>query len=89
MRGIVRNPIVSGPVFEPVINRAARDIDGLTITRKQHNDFVTEVDQACEQAIIDTLLIAYPDHGIYRSSLHIGVKTHGSICKRGHNTKLI
>ena len=47
-----------------VINRAAFDIDRIAITEKQHNDFVTDVDQAAEQAIIETLLKAYPGHAI-------------------------
>ncbi|MES3022162.1 MAG: inositol monophosphatase family protein [Pseudomonadota bacterium] len=47
-----------------VIQRASFDIDRVTITEKQHNDFVTDVDQAAEQAIIETLLKAYPDHAI-------------------------
>lgn len=47
-----------------VINRASFDIDRVTVTEKQHNDFVTDIDQAAEQAIIETLLKAYPDHAI-------------------------
>jgi len=47
-----------------IINRAALDVEALRVARKQANDFVTEVDQAAEQAIIETLLGAYPDHGI-------------------------
>ncbi|PWF48521.1 inositol monophosphatase family protein [Massilia glaciei] len=47
-----------------VIQRASFDIDRVTITEKQHNDFVTDVDQAAEQAIIETLLKAYPDHAV-------------------------
>jgi myo-inositol-1(or 4)-monophosphatase len=47
-----------------IINRAARDVDVLAVTRKRHNDFVTEVDKAAELAIIDTLQRAYPDHAI-------------------------
>jgi myo-inositol-1(or 4)-monophosphatase len=47
-----------------IINRAARDIDVLSVTRKRHNDFVTEVDKAAEQAIIEILHRAYPDHAI-------------------------
>jgi myo-inositol-1(or 4)-monophosphatase len=47
-----------------VINRASFDVDRITVTEKQHNDFVTDVDQAAEQAIIETLLKAYPDHAI-------------------------
>lgn len=47
-----------------VINRASFDIDRIVVSEKQHNDFVTDVDQAAEQAIIETLLKAYPDHAI-------------------------
>jgi len=47
-----------------IINRAARDLDGLTVTAKHHNDFVTEVDKAAEAAVIETLRKAYPDHAI-------------------------
>ncbi len=47
-----------------IINRASFDIDRLQVTEKKHNDFVTEVDQAAEQAIIDVLTNAYPDHAI-------------------------
>jgi myo-inositol-1(or 4)-monophosphatase len=47
-----------------IINRASVDLDQLQIARKQRNDFVTEVDHASEQAIIETLLGAYPDHAI-------------------------
>ncbi len=48
-----------------IINRAALDIESVRISQKQVNDFVTEVDHAAEQAIIDTLLGAYPDHAIW------------------------
>ena len=47
-----------------IINRAALDVEAVRISQKQANDFVTEVDHASEQAIIATLLTAYPDHGI-------------------------
>jgi myo-inositol-1(or 4)-monophosphatase len=47
-----------------IINRAALDVESVRISQKQVNDFVTEVDQAAEQAIIETLLGAYPGHGI-------------------------
>lgn len=47
-----------------IINRASFDVDRLQVTEKKHNDFVTEVDQAAEQAIIDVLKNAYPDHAI-------------------------
>jgi myo-inositol-1(or 4)-monophosphatase len=47
-----------------VIQRGARDLDRLTITSKGPKDFVSEVDRAAEAAIVETLLDAYPDHGI-------------------------
>ena len=47
-----------------IINRAALDIESVRVSKKQSNDFVTEVDQAAEKAIIETLLTAYPQHGI-------------------------
>jgi myo-inositol-1(or 4)-monophosphatase len=47
-----------------IINRAAQDVDALTVSTKRHNDFVTEVDQAAEQAVIQILLKAFPDHAI-------------------------
>jgi myo-inositol-1(or 4)-monophosphatase len=47
-----------------IINRAALDVESVRISQKQVNDFVTEVDHASEQAIIETLLAAYPGHGI-------------------------
>ena len=47
-----------------IINRAALDVEAVRISQKQVNDFVTEVDHASEQTIIETLLTAYPGHGI-------------------------
>lgn len=47
-----------------IINRAALDIESVRVSQKKANDFVTEVDHAAEAAIIETLLTAYPGHGI-------------------------
>jgi myo-inositol-1(or 4)-monophosphatase len=47
-----------------IINRAALDVEAVRVSQKQVNDFVTEIDQASERIIIETLLTAYPDHGI-------------------------
>ncbi len=46
-----------------IINFAGRDLGQLKVQTKTFNDFVSEVDRAAEQAIIDTLKEAYPDHG--------------------------
>ncbi len=48
-----------------IINRAAIDVEAVRISQKQVNDFVTEVDHAAEKIIIETLLTAYPGHGIW------------------------
>ena len=45
-----------------IINRASFDLDRIKVDEKSPNDFVTEVDRAAEQAIIDVLKQAYPDH---------------------------
>jgi len=47
-----------------IINRASFDLDRVKVTEKGHKDYVTEVDQAAEQAIIDVLIGAYPDHAV-------------------------
>jgi myo-inositol-1(or 4)-monophosphatase len=57
-----------------IINRAALDVEAVRISQKQVNDFVTEVDHASEDVIINTLLTAYPDHGIWAEE---SGKTHG------------
>ena len=46
-----------------IINRASLDGGALNVRSKRANDFVTQVDQAAEQVIIDTVRKAYPDHG--------------------------
>lgn len=47
-----------------IISRASLDIDAVQVSKKQANDYVTEVDQQAEEIIIQTLLTAYPQHGI-------------------------
>ncbi len=46
------------------IARQVGNIPNLTIESKSSNDFVSEVDRQAEARIIDTLLKAYPNHGI-------------------------
>ncbi len=58
-----------------IINRAALDVESVRISQKQVNDFVTEVDHASEAIIIETLLTAYPSHGIWAEE---SGKTHGA-----------
>ncbi len=47
-----------------LIYRSTDKIDHLTVTKKSHADFVSEVDRAAEQVIMETLLEAYPSHAI-------------------------
>ncbi|MFN7085274.1 MAG: inositol monophosphatase family protein [Burkholderiales bacterium] len=47
-----------------IINRATRNLDIVSVREKAVNDYVSEVDHEAEQAIIRTLLDAYPDHSI-------------------------
>jgi myo-inositol-1(or 4)-monophosphatase len=58
-----------------LINRASLDLDLIKVNTKSPNDFVTEVDQAAEQAIIEVLLTAYPGHGILAEE---SGRTHGA-----------
>jgi len=45
-----------------IINRAVLE-GAIEVRAKNRNDFVTQVDQAAEQAIIDVIRRAYPEHG--------------------------
>ncbi len=47
-----------------VIARYANRLDELTVTSKEQNDFVSEVDREAEAQIIKVLRKAYPDHAI-------------------------
>ena len=47
-----------------IILRYHNQIDLLTVENKAANDFVSEVDKAAEDAIIDELKYAFPDHCI-------------------------
>ena len=47
-----------------IIARSCDQVDTLIVRHKAENDFVSEIDQRAEQAIINTLLKAYPDHAI-------------------------
>jgi myo-inositol-1(or 4)-monophosphatase len=46
-----------------VINRAALGGAPLNVRSKRANDFVTQIDEAAEEAVIDTVRKAYPEHG--------------------------
>jgi len=59
-----------------IINRASLDVDKVQVEQKGVNDFVTEVDKHAEAVIVDTILQAYPGHGILaeESGRELGAK---------------
>jgi myo-inositol-1(or 4)-monophosphatase len=56
-----------------IITRASDDLDKIQVTRKDRNDFVTEVDQASERAIIDILFESFPHHCVLGEEFGITV----------------
>jgi myo-inositol-1(or 4)-monophosphatase len=46
-----------------IITRSLHRLEGLEVTSKEHNDFVTEVDRAAEREIVTMLHKSYPAHG--------------------------
>lgn len=56
-----------------IINRGSLDLERLQVVRKGPKDYVTEVDRAAEEAVIDILRTAYPDHGFLgeESGVHV------------------
>ena len=59
-----------------IINRASLDVDKVQVEQKGVNDFVTEVDKHAEAVIVETILQAYPGHGILaeESGRELGAK---------------
>ena len=47
-----------------IMVRAMDRLDELKIEEKARNDFVSNIDRQCEEAIVDVLHNAYPEHGI-------------------------
>ncbi len=47
-----------------IINQASQNLDALTVSKKSHSDYVSEVDGMAEEAIIKVLSTAYPEHAI-------------------------
>ena len=64
MHPMLNTAVKTAPKARAIINRAANDIDRLTIQSKRPRDYVSEVDRIAEQTIIEILLDAYPNHGI-------------------------
>ncbi len=63
MHPMLINAVKAARKAGTIINRAAQDVSAIKVMNKTFNDFVSEVDHASEQAIIETLKEVYPDHG--------------------------
>lgn len=60
-----------------IINRASLEPEKIKVSKKDSGDYVTDIDTAVEEAIINVLLEAYPEHSI------LGEETGG---QKGQNT---
>ncbi len=47
-----------------IVLRAMDRAGSLRVEEKAKNDFVSEIDRAAEDVIVDTIMRAYPDHGV-------------------------
>lgn len=65
MRPMLNTAVKAARRAGSIINRASLNLDRLQVSRKGPKNYVTEVDHAAEQAIIDTLSEAYPSHQIW------------------------
>lgn len=64
MHQIVRVAISAARAGGDVIQRGAKQLDTLKVEQKSLYDYVSEVDRASEEAIIEHVLSAFPDHQI-------------------------
>ncbi|HEY6132475.1 MAG TPA: inositol monophosphatase family protein [Rubrivivax sp.] len=64
MNSTLQAAIVAAQAAAGVIRAAAADPGALQVRAKQPNDFVTQVDLASERVIVQTLLDAFPQHGV-------------------------
>lgn len=57
-----------------IIMRSFNRVETLNVAEKQSNDYVSEVDRAAEEAILDTIRRAYPNHAVLaeESGAHAG-----------------
>ncbi|NLY26779.1 MAG: inositol monophosphatase [Alcaligenaceae bacterium] len=62
MHPMLNTAIKAARLAGNIINRASLDLENVSVARKGPKNYVTETDHAAEQAIIDTLRTAYPDH---------------------------
>ena len=64
MHPMLNTAITAARKAGDIISRYADRIDQLNIKEKEQSDFVSQVDEMAEQAIIETIRTAYKDHSI-------------------------
>jgi len=64
MHPIVNIAVTAARRAGTIISRSLEHLDKLEIHQKQANDFFSQVDIACEQAIVGIIRKAYPSHAI-------------------------
>jgi len=62
-----------------IINRASLDLERLQVARKGPKNYVTQIDQAAEDAIIDILRTAYPTHGFHAEETGVHTPNEGQV----------
>jgi myo-inositol-1(or 4)-monophosphatase len=64
MHPMLNTAIKAARAAGDIIQYGARNLDRIRIEAKGPADFVSDIDRNAEAAIVDTLLTAYPNHGI-------------------------
>lgn len=64
MHPMLNIAIRAARVAGDLIQRSSDNVKQLSVSKKSKNDFVTEVDRAVEQEIINIIKGSYPDHAI-------------------------
>ena len=64
MHGMVNIAIRAARRAGEIMIRQLNRLEALEVAEKGRNDFVSQVDRACEDAIIEVILDHYPDHAI-------------------------
>ena len=64
MNGMLNIAVRAARKAGDIIAQSCDRVDKMKVSIKSANDYVTEVDNRAEQAIIEILLKAYPDHSI-------------------------
>lgn len=64
MHPLLNISIKAARIAGKIIIRAEDDLRSLTVREKGNNDFVTQIDQLAEQAIIEVIRKHYPEHQI-------------------------